>query len=349
MTYQREFERTMRVGLVGVGSHAYRNVLPALHHLPVTLAAVCDLDQDLADRTAGEYGVPAFSDAAEMYSRADLDAALICAGPRHHPELAIQALGAGLHVWTEKPPGMGAADVERIKAARGDRVCAVGFKKAHQPAVRKAHELMALPEFGALRSILAVYPMTMPADGAGVLARREATNWLNNGCHPISLMVELAGDVESVRTVVGRGDGAVGSVTLRFAGGAIGTFFLAGGAPHGYPIERYDLYGDGRSITIDNSARVSYHRGIPFDYARQTDFTGPGTDTGSVVWEAEHRLATLENSGLFVQGMYDELLDFCGAVLDKRPLRTCDLDFALQVMRVYEAGLRSAGDEVLLG
>jgi predicted dehydrogenase len=349
VAYQREYDRRLRVGLVGAGSHAYRNVLPALHHLPVTLSGICDLDRQLAERTASEYGVPAFSGAAEMYAAVDLDAVLVCAGPRQHPDLAVEALSAGLHVWMEKPPGLFAADVEKIMAARGDRVCAVGFKKAYQPAVRKAKELMALPEFGALRSVLAVYPMTMPADGAGVLSRRETTNWLNNGCHPLSLMIEVAGDVESVRTVVGPGDAAVGSVNLTFAGGAVGTFFLAGGAPHGYPIERYDLIGEGRSITIDNSARVSFHRGIPFDYTRQTDFTGPGTETGSVVWEAEHRLATQENSGLFVQGMFFELSDFCGAILDHHPLRSGDLPFALQVMRVYEAGLRSTGDVVPVG
>jgi hypothetical protein len=67
------------------------------------------------------------------------------------------------------------------------------------------------------------------------------------------------------------------------------------------------------------------------------------------VWEAEHRLATQENSGLFVQGMFFELSDFCGAILDHRPLRSGDLPFALQVMRVYEAGLRSTGDVVPVG
>jgi hypothetical protein len=30
MSYQREFERRLNVGVVGIGSHAYRNVLPAI-------------------------------------------------------------------------------------------------------------------------------------------------------------------------------------------------------------------------------------------------------------------------------------------------------------------------------
>ena len=347
MSYRREYDRKLRVALIGVGSHAYRNVLPALHHLPVTLVALCDLDVELAARTAEEYGgIAVYADAGEMYADLPLDAVLICAGPRQHPTLAVQALSAGVHVWMEKPPGVTAADVEKIAAAAGDRVCAVGFKKAHMPAVRKAKELISLPEFGALRSILAVYPMTIPRDGDGVLARGELTNWLANGCHPLSLMLELGGRVAAVRTLRGPEVEAVGSVHLEFTSGAVGTFFLAGGAPSGYPLERYEFFGDRHSVTIEDSVRVSYHRPAPFDYARQRDFTAAGTETGTVVWQAEHRLATLENTALFVQGIFNELLEFCDAVLEGRGVRTGDLRFALHLMRIYEAALHSDGDVV---
>lgn len=349
MSYQREYDKRLRVAVVGVGSHAYRNVLPALHHLPVRLVALCDQNEELARRTAEEYGgIPAFSDAGQMYAETGLDAVLLCAGPRAHPPLAVQALRAGLHVWMEKPPGLFGADVEKIQAAAGDRTVAVGFKKAYMPAIGKARELVALPEFGALRSILAIYPMTIAADGAGVLARGEFTNWLANGCHPLSAMVELGGPVRSVRTLRGPGTDAVGTVQLDFASGCIGTFFLAGGAPPGWGVERYELYGSGRSVAIEDSSRVVYHRGVPFDYAYQRDFTGPGTDTGSVVWQAEHRLATLENTGLFVQGMFDELLEFCTAALEGRAVRSGDLPFALQIMRIYEAALRSTGEPIAI-
>ena len=37
MSYQREFEQRLNVAVVGVGSHGYRNILPALHYLPVRL------------------------------------------------------------------------------------------------------------------------------------------------------------------------------------------------------------------------------------------------------------------------------------------------------------------------
>ena len=42
MSYQREFSHRLRAGLVGIGSHAYRNILPVMNFLPVQLVAVCN-------------------------------------------------------------------------------------------------------------------------------------------------------------------------------------------------------------------------------------------------------------------------------------------------------------------
>ena len=347
MSYQRDYEKRLRIGLVGVGSHAYRNILPVLHYLPVDLVALCDLNEGLLRRTAQEFRVDGvFTETRRMYAEAGLDAVLLCVGPKQHPDLAVEALEAGLHVWMEKPPAMRAAEVERMISARGDRLCAVGFKKAWMPATRKAKELMAQPDFGPLRSLLAVYPMTIPADGRGVLERGEYCNWLANGCHPLSAMVELGGRVESVTTLRGPGNEAAGAVFLRYASGAVGTLHLASGAPAGCPEELYQLFGQGRTISIENSARVVYQRGIPLNYAATRDFTAPGLDTGAVVWEVGHRLGTLENKALFIQGFFNELLDFCQAVLESRPLATCGLEFALHLMRVYEAALVSSGEAV---
>ena len=169
MTCQRDFMQKLRVGVVGLGGHAYRNVLPTLHNLPVKLAALCDVDADLLARTEAEYRTgAAFTDAAmfQQATQVNLDAVLLCTGPRFHPALTLQAFAAGLDVWMEKPPAMRAAQIETLLAARGDRVCAVGFKKACMSAAQKARELLALPEFGALQSMQGVYRVTIPRDGA---------------------------------------------------------------------------------------------------------------------------------------------------------------------------------------
>lgn len=343
MSYQREFEHRLNVGVVGVGSHCYRNILPAMHYLPVRLKAFCDLRLDLAKATAEEYGVGAcYASTADMYAGEDLDCVFICVSPEAHPELACEALDAGLHVWMEKPPATLASEVETMMRHRGDRVVVVGFKKAFMPATRKVIELMGTEDCGPLRGLSAEYPMTIPEDGEQVLRTREAPNWLKNGCHPLSLLLAVGGDVSAV--TMHRSDYGTGVCILEFASGVVGSFNLVS-ARRG--CERYAFWGN-QHVAIDKDLRVTLERGIPFNYSRTTNYIPTGLDSGAVSWEPQDTLGTLENKALFTQGFYDELRYFCDCVLEDRTAEVGSLEFALSVMKVYEAALMSRGRRVAI-
>lgn len=166
MSYQREFKQRLKVGIVGVGSHAYRNLLPTMTYLPVSLQAVCDVNESLAELTAAQYGAKRhYKNAAEMYRNEKLDAVFLCVSPVFHPTLACEALDAGLHVWMEKPPARRVSEVEDMMRHRKDRTVVVGFKKAFMPSTQKAIEIFSQDQFKPLRSILAEYPMTIPENG----------------------------------------------------------------------------------------------------------------------------------------------------------------------------------------
>jgi len=346
MTYQRECERTVRLGVVGLGSHCYRNILPAMTFLPVRLEAFCDRDEALLKRTAAQYGVTRLYARAEaMYAAGGLDAVLLCVGPAAHPELACQALDAGLHVWMEKPPAMRADEVDEMIRRRGDRAVVVGFKKVFMPCMRKAKELLSAGGAGALKSMLAEYPLSVPADGRAVLEERRMTNWLGNGCHPLSAMCFVGGPAARVTTHrSARGGGAC---VLEFAGGAVGVLHLAEGMRG--PCERYSFCAEGAHVVVENCRRVTLHRGVPFSYGVTVNYAPPGTDHGAIVWEPQNSLATLENKALFTQGMYDELLYFLQCVLDGRTPEIGTLEFARDVMAAYEAALLSDGRPVETG
>jgi len=348
MSYQREFERKLSVGVVGIGSHAYRNVLPTMTFLPVTLQALCDIDVEKAQLTAAQYGVAAcYSKTAEMYANEDLDAVFLCAPPRLHPQLTCEALDAGLHVWLEKPPGMRASEVEQMIRHRQDRVVVVGFKKAFMPATQKAIEVFKTDGYGPLRTILGVYPMTIPPNGRQVLSERLHTNWLQNGCHPLSVLLAVGGKVLGV--TVHRGQHGGGVCVLEYESGAIGNFHLADGSARGQPNEHYTFFGDGCHLTIDNCLRVTFQRGMRHDYRGTTRFVAEGFDSGAIVWEAQNSFATLENKALFTQGFYEEMRYFCDCVLLGKPAEKGSLEFALGLMQVYEAALLSEGNRVEVG
>ncbi len=350
MSYQREFPKHLRLGVVGVGSHCYRNILPALHHLPVKLEAFCDLNAEQLACTAREYGVArCHGSLTEMIATGGLDAVLICVGPGQHPTLAIEAFRAGLHVWTEKPPSVRAAEVEHMIAARGDRIGAVGFKKGFTQGVAKAREFFVDGRYAPIRSILGVYPMDVPADGATILETRKVTNWLSNGCHPLSFFVAVGGPVRAVTTFRGKEGG--GACVLEFESGAIGNLHLASGAQCTQPLEHYMVAGKDAHLTVDDVVRVSLHRGIPFRYGRTAEFSPPGDDSGTVVWAPQNMLGTLENKTEFTHGTYHELLDFCQRALGEKQADNSlanpgSLETALHLMHLYEAALLSDGNRI---
>ena len=342
MSYQREFEKRLKIGVVGIGSHSYRNILPAMHYLPVRLISFCDLNLDLAERTAPEYGVRScYASAGDMYRQEDLDAVFLCVSAEKHPHLACEALAAGLHVWMEKPPAVLASEVETMIEHRRDRVVVVGLKKAFMPATRKVIELLAMEEHGPLKGLSAEYPMTIPDNGETVLRERQAPNWLKNGCHPLSLILAVGGPAAAVTMHRSRDGGGV--CVLEFANSAVGTFNLVSARRR--TSERYAFWGKSH-ITIDNGLRVTVHRGIPLDYSSTTTYVPPGMDSGRVTWEPVDTLATLENKSLFTQGFYHEMRYFCDCILTGQEAETGSLEFALSMMKVYEAALVSDGNRI---
>ena len=345
MSYQREFERKLNVGIVGVGSHAYRNILPTMTFLPVSLRAICDVNPERAKTTATQYGASAaYTSSGDMYKNEELDAVFLCVSAELHPELTCEALDYGLHVWLEKPPAMRTSEVEEMIRHRDDRVVVVGFKKAFMPSIDKIIEIFSIEDYGPLNTILAVYPMSVPTDGKAVLEERKRTGWLANGCHPLSAMMAVGGTVSKVTVHRGEKDG--GACLLEFENGIFGNFHLAAGGNRTQPLERYLFFGNNCHAMVDNSLQVTFQRGIRSTYGKSVTYAPEGLDTGALVWEPQNGWATLENKALFTQGIYAEMMYFCDRILAGKPADRGTLEFTLNLMKVYEAALLSNGDTV---
>ncbi len=334
MSYQREYERRLEVGIIGAGSHCYRNILPLMTYLPVHIAAICDVNGDLAAKTAAQYGCRSYISSSEMYDNEKLDGVFISVGPQFHPALVLEAFSHDVNVWVEKPIAVHSCQVEEMIAARKNLIAVVGLKKAFSPACSKMEEIV--DHFGGFDSILGIYPMSLVNDS-------ELPNWLRNGVHPLSFMMQIGGKVHSVRSVINRK--GKGDVILQFENGSIGTLHLATGPKPDF--EMYEIYGDGWRARVDES-EVSLDRGIPFDYKYTTDYIPSGYDFGRISWKPGNCVATLENKSLFTQGFYNEAMYFCQCVLDKQQPVKGTLEFALEIMKVYEAAFRSEGEEVIV-
>ena len=115
--YQREYDKKARIGIVGAGSHTYRNLLPALHFLPAELVAICNRSEERLNRTIAEYHCNGYTSPVEMYEKEQLDGVIMAVSPFLHPKLACEALSHGLHVFIEKPAAANMDGIREMKAA----------------------------------------------------------------------------------------------------------------------------------------------------------------------------------------------------------------------------------------
>ncbi len=90
------------------------------------IAAVCDLDRDRAKAKAAEFGIPKSCSLPELLAMDDIDAVLNLTIPRAHAEVALAALGAGKHLYGEKPLAVNLAEGERIVALAESKSLLVG-------------------------------------------------------------------------------------------------------------------------------------------------------------------------------------------------------------------------------
>ena len=108
-------------------------------------------------------------------------------------------------------------------------------------------------------------------------------NWLQNGVHPLSLLLAVGGKVSSV--TVHRSPRGGGVCIIEFVSGVLANFHLADGARHGQPSELYQFFGNGCHAEIINGTQVKLQRGMDYDYSGSTSFLNEGFDSGAIVWE----------------------------------------------------------------
>ena len=111
-------DSNVRVGLLGAGgiSPAHADALRQLEG--VELVAVCDRAIGRARELQRLYSIPfAFGSIEEMLERGRLDAVHILLPPELHVPLALECLGAGRHVFVEKPLGMSVDECRTLRQA----------------------------------------------------------------------------------------------------------------------------------------------------------------------------------------------------------------------------------------
>jgi predicted dehydrogenase len=201
-----------------------------------TLAAVCDVDIEKAQRLANSYQVKAYASIKELLNEEACDVVSICTPNGLHAEHTILSLKAGKHVLCEKPMAISVYDCgEMIKAAENaNRRLFVVKQNRFNPPVKAVKDMV---EEGRLGRILSVQLNCFWNRNADYYHNSwKGTKDLDGGTlftqfsHFIDLLYWIVGDVKKVNAIV---TNAIhqeliefedqGAAVLEFYNGVIGT------------------------------------------------------------------------------------------------------------------------------
>jgi predicted dehydrogenase len=146
--------REIRVGIVGGNANAGWTTklshVPAIKALPgLRLAAVATRNEHSARAAAEAFGADRwFSNPYAMIRDDEIDLVTISVKVPAHRDLVLAALEAGKAVYCESPLGRSVAETEETARAVRSNHTAIGLQGRHNPAIRRAAELVSSGRIG---------------------------------------------------------------------------------------------------------------------------------------------------------------------------------------------------------
>jgi predicted dehydrogenase len=147
---------TLRVGIIGCGAISEFHLRAIQSHPECCAVACADINHEAALRRAGQFGIPrTFDDAERLLRLEHLDVVAICAPPKWHVELLLQALAYGKHVLIEKPLAMNLCEADKaVDAAAGtESIVGVALMQRYHPVYDAVRELIGAGALGPLRQV----------------------------------------------------------------------------------------------------------------------------------------------------------------------------------------------------
>jgi predicted dehydrogenase len=207
--------KQMRVGLVGSGymgkAHAiaYRNAMAAfaIPQAQLQCEMLADATPELAEMKALELGFNrSTGDWKSLINDADIDVVDICAPNFLHKEIALAAIAAGKHVYSEKPLALNAIDAKEMTEAaeKAGVKTLVGFNYIKNPTVQFAKQLIARGDIGDVVHFRGVFNEDYLADANLPFSWRLQKQFAGTGAlndlasHLVQLAIHLVAPITSL-------------------------------------------------------------------------------------------------------------------------------------------------------
>jgi UDP-N-acetylglucosamine 3-dehydrogenase len=132
----------VKVGVIGLGFMGSAHARVYAKMKDCDLVGICDTNLDKR-HVAKIYNCRFFEDSEEFFGE-NLDAVSVCTPTSMHRDVVVDALNAGKHVLVEKPftDSLKSGEEMAKKAAKMDRLLAVGYIERFNSAIRKLSEVV---------------------------------------------------------------------------------------------------------------------------------------------------------------------------------------------------------------
>ncbi|MDR7484419.1 MAG: Gfo/Idh/MocA family oxidoreductase [Armatimonadota bacterium] len=256
----------VKVGVLGAGFIGRIHALNLKRDPRVELMGVADVVPEVASRLATEVGTRAL-DGLPALIDAGAQAVFVCTPNSMHVEPVLAALGAGLHVFSEKPMATSLEDARRIReAARGAKgLYQIGFNRRFAHVYRFAKQRIAdgritprLAQMKHNRGELVQPPWTGdPAVTGGYLYETPV--------HLFDMARHLFGEVAQVQgaarqSVYRELDGFV--MLFTFTSGVVASVTSVAHTSWLFPYERVEVYGDHCTVVTEELERAWFSPGM---------------------------------------------------------------------------------------
>jgi predicted dehydrogenase len=283
-------DRKARLAFIGAGGFATASLYPNIHKVPqIDLVAVCDLDEDKAQRNARNFGArEVYTDADRMLDEQQPDGVFVIGpGPMQY-EVAPVVLERGIPVYVEKPSANTSPEARELAelAEANDTWGQVGFMKRFCYVYRMAKQIMQKDEFGDLNTLTIHFGQGPYPQIWGIDSARRAF-LIGQLCHIFDLTRFLGGEVASLSTLYREVTDTQFAylVNLQFESGAIGQLDLnALETKQGFRDIRewVKLVGFESRIEIDGMQSIKWQP--PEDWMEFEGRTGPFTYNLDPAW-----------------------------------------------------------------
>jgi predicted dehydrogenase len=329
--------RAVRIALVGLGYWGPHFARISVEHAQAELLWCCDRSEEALELPLRRYPqVRRTTEYRDVLEDDAVEAVIIATPTATHADLAIGALEAGKHILVEKPLAASSDEVDRIAAARRDRVVMVGHTFVYNSAIEAIRALVASGELGGVQYVDSVRAALGPI--------REDVNALwDLGAHDASIFLDLLPGRPRVVTAIAqdylrRGHPDVVYFAVRFDDGVLAHSHVSWLDP--YKVRRVTVVGEQRMAVFDDVASDErlkiLERGASYDAPAQEARGQSFGEYRAVLREGTIIIPRLPGR----EPLSAQFQEFLDAIRERREPYS-GIEPARDVVRVLEAAQRS--------